>query len=112
MREKFHTITWFGSLAMDNFVPSKEFVNPNRKHKRENCPFCGGEIKPIRPLNAGIEVPSEEREWVFPSAGWVYSNPIYVSRPLPEEFLKKPRLEDGSLNWGGLLITEAPVGAK
>lgn len=96
VHEGYHTVTWFGAL---------DWCDPPVIHS-EKCPYCGASLRPVKPLKGAEKLPEKEGDYFLVSDLWVYAENLIVFGSVPREFEENPTLEDGSVNWGALLLVK------
>lgn len=94
VHEDYHTVTYFGRL---------DWCDPPVIHS-EKCPYCGASLRPVKPLKGAEKLPEKEGGYFLKSDLWVYADFLIVFGSVPRDFEEKPSLDDGSVNWGALLL--------
>jgi hypothetical protein len=65
VHEKYHTITWFGSLSYNKLRA------PPQPEKEEICPICGAKLRALWYFGSE-ELPEEEGDYWLDPEGWIY----------------------------------------
>ncbi len=65
IHDKYHTVTWFGSLSYNKLHIPREII------EKEVCPICGQELREIWYFG-GLDLPEKEGDYWLDPEGWVY----------------------------------------
>lgn len=65
IHKKYHTVTWFGSLAYNKLRVAK------KEPEKECCPICGQELRQLWYFG-NEDLPGEEGDFWMDPEGWVY----------------------------------------